>query len=85
MTPADPRGYTVGLRGAWRAPNAFDLDYVEPAGSNAFTMNAEFEEDRVRLSVRDRTGLYGEHVIVGRRTRYISTGRVRRANVLIRD
>jgi len=66
ITPAGPRGYAVGLRGTWRAPNALDLDYVEPAGPNAFTLHAEFEADRVRLSVRDRTGLYGEHVILGR-------------------
>ena len=66
ITPTGPRGYAVGLRGAWRAPNALDVDYVEPAGSNAFTLDAEFEADRVRLSVRDRTGLYGEHVILGR-------------------
>lgn len=66
ITSAGPRGYAVGLRGVWRAPNALDLDYVEPAGPNALTMRVEFEADRVRLSVRDRTGLYGEHVILGR-------------------
>jgi CubicO group peptidase (beta-lactamase class C family) len=65
ITSAGPRGHAVGLRGTWRASNALDLDYVEPAGSNAFTMRAEFEADRVRLSVHDRTGLYGEHVILG--------------------
>jgi hypothetical protein len=35
-------------------------------GSNAFDMRAEFEADRIRLWVRDRTGLYGEHMIMGR-------------------
>jgi len=66
ITPAGPRGYAIGLRGAWRTPNALDLDYVEPAGQNAFTMRAEFEANQLRLSIRDRTGLYGEHVILGR-------------------
>lgn len=65
ITPAGPRGYAVGLRGVWRTMNVLDLEYVEPAGSNAFTMHAEFEVDGVRLSVRDRTGLYGDHVILG--------------------
>jgi hypothetical protein len=36
------------------------------AGSNAFTMHAEFEADQIRLSVRDRTGLFGEHTLLGR-------------------
>lgn len=66
ITPDGPRGYAVGLRGVWRLPNALDLDYVEPAGSNAFTMHAEFDADQIRLSVRDRTGLFGEHVLLGR-------------------
>lgn len=66
ITADGPRGYAVGLRGAWRLPNALDLDYVEPAGSNAFTMHAEFEADQIRLSVRDRTGLFGEHMLLGR-------------------
>jgi hypothetical protein len=66
ITPDGPRGYAVGLRGVWRLPNALDLDYVEPAGSNAFTMHAEFDADRIRFSVRDRTGLFGEHVLLGR-------------------
>jgi CubicO group peptidase (beta-lactamase class C family) len=66
ITSAGPRGYAVGLRGVWRAPSGLDLDYVEPDGPNAFVMRAEFEADRIRLSVRDQTGLYGEHVILGR-------------------
>ena len=66
VTNAGPRGYAVALRAAWRAPSGLDLDYVEPDGSNAFVMHAEFEADRIRLSVRDRTGLYGEHVMMGR-------------------
>jgi hypothetical protein len=66
ISSAGPRGYAVALRAAWRAPSGLDLDYVEPDGSNAFVMHAEFEADRIRLSVRDRTGLYGEHVMVGR-------------------
>lgn len=65
ITPAGPCGCAVGLRGAWRAPNALDLDYAELAGPNAFTMHAEFEADLVRLSVRDQTGLYGEHATLG--------------------
>jgi hypothetical protein len=66
VSPAGPRGYAVALRAAWRAPSGLDLDYVEPSGSNAFVMRAEFDADRIHLSVRDRTGLYGEHVMVGR-------------------
>ena len=66
ITPDGPRGYAVGLRGVWRLPNALDLDYVEPAGSNAFTMHAEFEADQIRLSVRDRTAFFGEHMLLGR-------------------
>lgn len=66
ITPDGPRGYAVGLRGVWCLPNALDLDYVEPAGSNAFTMHAEFEADQIRLSVRDRTGLFAEHMLRGR-------------------
>jgi CubicO group peptidase (beta-lactamase class C family) len=65
-TPAGPRGYAVAVRGAWRGPSGLDLDYVEPHGSNAFVIRAEFEAERIRLSVRDQTGLYGEHLIVGR-------------------
>lgn len=66
VSPAGPRGYAVALRAAWRAPSGLDLDYVEPSGSNAFVMRAEFDADRIHLWVRDRTGLYGEHVMVGR-------------------
>jgi len=66
ITPDGPRGYAAGLRGVWRLPNALDLDYVEPAGSNALTMHAEFEADQIRLSVRDRTGFFGEHMLLGR-------------------
>ena len=65
ITPDGPRGYAVGLRGMWRLPSGLDLEYVEPAGSNAFTMRAEFEADQIRLSVRDRTGLFGEHMLLG--------------------
>lgn len=45
--------------------DGLDLDYVEPAGSNAFNMRAEFEADQIRLSVSDRTGLFGEHMLLG--------------------
>lgn len=41
ITPDGPRGYAVGLRGVWCPPSGIDLDYVEPAGSNAFTMRAD--------------------------------------------
>ena len=66
ITPAGPRGYAVAARGQWRGTSGLDLQYVEPYGSNAFSIRAEFEADRVRLTVRDQTGLYGEHLILGR-------------------
>jgi len=66
ITPAGPRGYAVAIRAAWRGPSRLDIDYVEPYGANAFVFRVEFEEDRIRLSIRDQTGLYGEHLIVGR-------------------
>jgi len=66
ITPAGPRGYAVALRATWREPSGLDLDYVEPYGSNAFVIRAEFEADRIRLSVRDQTGLYGKHLVLGR-------------------
>jgi len=66
ITPAGPRHHAVALRATWRAPSGLDLDYVEPEGANALFMRADFEADQIRLLVRDRTGLYGEHVILGR-------------------
>jgi hypothetical protein len=66
ISPDGPRRYAVALRAGWRPPSGLDLDYVEPEGSNAFVMRGDFEADRIRLSVRDRTGLYGEQVILGR-------------------
>lgn len=66
ITPAGPRGYAVAIRAAWHGPNRIDIDYVEPYGPNAFVLRVAFEDDRIRLSIRDRTGLYGEHLIAGR-------------------
>jgi CubicO group peptidase (beta-lactamase class C family) len=67
MTPVGPRDYQVGLRGAWMKTNRFELDYVEPAGANAFTMHFHFEDDRIRAMLSDKTGLYGDHELVGTR------------------
>jgi hypothetical protein len=67
MTPVGPRGYRVGMLGAWTDTNRFELDYVEPAGANAFTMHFHFEDDRIRAAVSDKTGLYGDHALVGAR------------------
>ena len=66
MTPVGPRDYQVGLRGAWTNTNRFELDYVEPAGANAFTMRFLFEDDHLRATVSDRSGpMWGEHDLVG--------------------
>ncbi|MDH3644368.1 MAG: hypothetical protein OES38_19845 [Gammaproteobacteria bacterium] len=62
-----PRDYQVGLRGAWTNTDRFELDYVEPAGANAFTMRFHFEDDLIRATVSDMTGLYGDHEFVGTR------------------
>lgn len=67
MTPVGPRGYQVGLRGTWTDANRFQLDYVEPAGANAFTMHFHFEDDRISAAVSDKTGLYGDHGLTGTR------------------
>jgi hypothetical protein len=66
MTPVGPRDYQVGLRGTWTKTDRFDLDYVEPAGANAFTMRFRFEGNQLRATVSDRTGLlWGEHDLIG--------------------
>ena len=66
ISPAGPRGYNVGLKGVWRDSNRFDLDYVEPAGANAFTMHFDFaDDDWISVKVKDKAGLFGRHDLMG--------------------
>lgn len=66
ISPNGVRGYAAALRGAWIDSSSFEIDYVEPAGSNRFEMVLKIDGVRLDVTVRDRTGLYGTHELTAR-------------------
>lgn len=53
-------GLPVALKGGWESDGSFVLEYDEVANTNTYRLQLTFDGNRVKVSAKERTGLFNE-------------------------